>query len=314
MQEDSIPFQQKEARSVFFKLGLSFAAFLGIPMVIQFLMIAVIQLGVVLPVEYNADFALFLSMSIMYIAGFPVFWLLCRRIPVMEVIPRHRWGAGRLIIIFVICLSMVYIGNFASQILMYLAGELTGTPSSNPLQELLMNVNPWVIFLSTVVIAPIAEELIFRKLLIDRIVQYGQGIAILVSGLVFGLAHGNFYQFFYAFGLGMIFAYIYTKTGNIVYTILFHTIINFMGSIVPLMLLRMMSETGIIGMLLMSAYGMVILTATISGVVLLICFRTQITLDPPALPIPKGKRLSTVCLNAGMILYLVLSVVLFLLS
>lgn len=305
---------QKEARSVFFKLGISFAAFVGVPLVIQLLLVAGVQLGVVTLLEYNEDFALFLSMTILYIAGFPVFWMLCRRIPVVETIPRCRWGAGKLILSFVICLSMVYIGNAIGQVLMYLVGKFTGTPNVNPLQELLMNVNPWIVFLSAVVIAPIAEELIFRKLLIDRTIQYGQGISILVSGLVFGLAHGNFYQFFYAFGLGMIFAYIYVKTGNIVYPILFHTVINFMGSIVPLMLLKVLNETGMVGMLFMSAYGMMILTATIAGIVLLICFRTQIIMDPPKLPIPKGRRLSTVFLNPGMMLYLILSIVLFLLS
>ena len=44
----------------------------------------------------------------------------------------------------------------------------------------------------------------FRKLLIDRIVPFGQRVAVVVSGLAFGLFHGNFYQFFYAFSLGAV--------------------------------------------------------------------------------------------------------------
>ena len=101
-----------------------------------------------------------------------------------------------------------------------------------------MDTNIWGILLIVVLIGPILEEYLCRKVLLDRINQYGQGISVLVSGLIFGLIHGNFYQFFYAFGLGAIFAYIYVKTGKWKYPVVFHILINFMGSVVPLFFIR----------------------------------------------------------------------------
>ena len=56
-----------------------------------------------------------------------------------------------------------------------------------------------VTFLYMVICAPILEEYIFRKLIVDRTVKYGQGVAVVLSGLMFGLFHGNLNQFAYAF-------------------------------------------------------------------------------------------------------------------
>ena len=55
--------------------------------------------------------------------------------------------------------------------------------------------NMMVTFLYMVICAPILEEYIFRKLIVDRTVKYGQGVAIVLSGLMFGLFHGNLNQF-----------------------------------------------------------------------------------------------------------------------
>ena len=77
-----------------------------------------------------------------------------------------------------------------------------------------------------IIAAPIIEELIFRKLLIDRISPFGEKTAIFASALAFGLVHGNFSQFFYAFAIGLLFGYIYVKTRNILYTIVLHMFVN----------------------------------------------------------------------------------------
>ena len=91
--------------------------------------------------------------------------------------------------------------------------------------------NPLYSILVMVILAPVLEEYIFRKLLIDRLSKYGELTAMLFSATVFGLFHMNFFQFFYAFGLGLLFAYIYTRTRNLLYPVLLHMIINFQGSV-----------------------------------------------------------------------------------
>ena len=82
------------------------------------------------------------------------------------------------------------------------------------------------LWLVAVVVAPIFEELVFRKFVLDRVGDLGEGIAVLSSALIFGLAHRNAGQFFLAFLLGLLFARIYLRTGKIVYTMLLHFLIN----------------------------------------------------------------------------------------
>lgn len=75
-------------------------------------------------------------------------------------------------------------------------------------------------------VAPIIEEILFRKVLLDRIQQYGKSTALFTSGLLFGLCHGNLEQFFFAFFVGMLFAFIYLKTGDVKYPIILHMSMN----------------------------------------------------------------------------------------
>lgn len=87
----------------------------------------------------------------------------------------------------------------------------------------------------TAIFIPIVEELIFRKALIDKTAKYGYGPAILLSALTFGIFHGNFSQLFYAFGLGILFAYVYCYTGKVRYSIFMHMGYNFYAAaIIPI--------------------------------------------------------------------------------
>ena len=81
-------------------------------------------------------------------------------------------------------------------------------------------------FVCIAVIPAIFEELLFRKMLIDYSRKIGNGFAIIVSALIFGIIHLNLSQTIFAFLLGLLFAIIYTKTGSIKTTMLIHFINN----------------------------------------------------------------------------------------
>lgn len=73
------------------------------------------------------------------------------------------------------------------------------------------------------IVAPVAEEFIFRWLIYLRLRDYMRmaGAAV-ISGLIFGIYHGNLVQAIYASLLGMIFAWILEKSGNIWSSTLLH--------------------------------------------------------------------------------------------
>lgn len=77
-----------------------------------------------------------------------------------------------------------------------------------------------------VVVAPLAEELIFRGLVLKTIAPYGKKLAIVVSALLFGLMHGNVKQFVGAFVCGMIFAAVDIKYGSILPSVIIHVLNN----------------------------------------------------------------------------------------
>ena len=97
-----------------------------------------------------------------------------------------------------------------------------------------VNILPSFIF--AVLIGPVLEELAFRKVLLDRLSCYSKKYTIILSGVMFGLFHTNLFQFFYACLIGIVFAYIYTITGKIRYTIILHMSVNFLHGIVPMMI------------------------------------------------------------------------------
>ena len=121
----------------------------------------------------------------------------------------------------------MWIGNLIGLTITEILGNLIQSEIANPIVETIDSSSIYTNLLLMVIMAPIFEEIIFRKLLIDRTIKYGKGVSILLSALIFGLFHGNLNQFFYAFLIGGFFAYVYIKTGKIIYTILLHLTVNF---------------------------------------------------------------------------------------
>ena len=89
-----------------------------------------------------------------------------------------------------------------------------------------------VILFFSAVVAPLFEEYIYRGLLLRPLRVIGDTPAIILSALIFGLVHGNFDQFAYAFLSGIIFGLIAVRYDSIVPSIILHMINNFFVSVV----------------------------------------------------------------------------------
>lgn len=91
-----------------------------------------------------------------------------------------------------------------------------------------------ILMFQLVVIAPIFEEFWFRGIVMESLRPYGNGFAILVSALLFGLTHGNLQQFFYATVLGICLGYIAISTKSIVVTTIMHAMFNSIAGFIML--------------------------------------------------------------------------------
>ena len=82
-------------------------------------------------------------------------------------------------------------------------------------------------FLTIVVAAPVLEELICRGIILDGLLKkYSPIKSILISSVIFGLAHMNPWQFIGAFSLGIFIGWIYYKTKSISFAIIIHAANN----------------------------------------------------------------------------------------
>ena len=198
-----------------------------ITVAVQLLGVIAIQLMTVM--GYTASLWTLMAVQLMpmYIISYPLILAMYRRVPSFA--PRIRsLGIERFIKYLLACFPVMYVGNLIGNLV---TSPFNGGGSARTLSELLTSTNPIQIIM-VVILAPVFEELVFRKAIIDRIGRYGELTAIFLSALIFALFHMNLIQFFYAFGLGLIFAYLYLNTGRIRYTIMLHMLINFFGSTV----------------------------------------------------------------------------------
>lgn len=88
----------------------------------------------------------------------------------------------------------------------------------------------WIFFLFVVVLAPVCEELIFRKLLLQPLRSGGDIFAAVVSALIFGAYHGNFDQFPYAFVVGLLYGILSVRSSSMVPTLVLHFVNNLLVS------------------------------------------------------------------------------------
>lgn len=183
-----------------------------------------------------------LSMLPMYLITMPLSLLFYRAVPRQE-IPRREIPFPIWLCTLSLCFGLTYLGSIVGNILNSVIASLSGEVPENALQTVTEQSPTWIILLFVGILAPILEEIFFRKLLIERLCVYGDLPAVLISGILFGLMHGNFYQFFYAASLGIVMGYVYIRTGKLRYTIALHMSINIVGSVYTSEMLKKLDLT-----------------------------------------------------------------------
>ena len=261
----------------------------------------------------------------MYVIAFPAFYLINHGMKSV-IRTKGKMKITDLLVTFLIAEGLMVVGSIVSNILTSVFTMFFGYELNNNTSDIIMSSPIWLIILVAVIIGPIVEELMFRKLLMDKLGAYGDRICIIVSAVSFGIFHGNLFQVFYAAMLGALLAYVYSKTGNVIYTIILHIAINFFGSVLPMLIMEPaerlleLSEQVTSGAevdyaeylrltMIVGSYSMVQYGLAIAGIVLLISKlrnRQLFVSDRCEVLIPKERRASVIVGNVGAILFLVI--------
>jgi len=79
-----------------------------------------------------------------------------------------------------------------------------------------------LLFILLVIVPAVVEELLFRKVILESLTEYGQLFALLVSSAAFALMHCSPVQIPYAFAGGLIMGFTVLKTRSVVPSMLIH--------------------------------------------------------------------------------------------
>ena len=288
-------------KSVFSRVGLA-AAVLGVVVNLAQMIIITI-FNVVNPAfESNGWFRYLLIAVSFYLIGFPICCLILKSIPDGPKREEENLTFGGFIKFFLISYFIMVLLNLFTMGFLWIVGNFKGSDVVNPLENVISNSSVLATIIFAGILSPIIEEVLFRGVMLNKLRTYGDKIAIITTALLFGLFHENFSQFFYAVGLGMIFAYVTLKTGTIKYSIGIHIMINMMGSVIGTQVLNSTIATMI--------FGIVVWIFVIAGLILFVKDFKKISLLPGEVTIEKGHILSETWLNVGMIINLIISLAL----
>ena len=254
-----------------------------------------------------------------YAIAMPIFCYLLKPLPTMRPF-RKKMGVKDIFGGFCVSLLFMMVGNYISNIVIVWLQTMLKTTTQNPVEEAISPSDPWTIVVTVifmVIVGPILEELLFRKILCDKLMALGEGYAILLSAAIFGLFHGNFYQFAYAFLLGAVFSLIYVKTGKLIYSTVYHMVINLLGAVIGPWILEQIDldklyalmESGVVDpadpiwqpMFLLMIYESLMTAAAVVGLVLVFKARKKgtLTLERGILPPPRQHRIANLFCNVG---------------
>ncbi len=221
-------------------------------------------------------FAIVLSPVCFYLIALPIAWISIRRAPVCESNGpvRKRMTVKAFFMFFIVGLAFMYIANLFTQGVVYVIEHITGAETGNVVEDIFGGVSPVITVLFAVVIGPVMEEIVFRGIVLRRLLYLGDKKAIIISALAFGLFHCNLTQIFYAAALGIVFGYVAVRYGRTIYTIILHMMINLLGGVLMPMAVST-QNTFLVGMI-----GLTVIAVIILGGILFFANRAFIELYP----------------------------------
>ena len=313
----------KEDKKLFSGIGIAFLVCFIVIVIARAVLIVLAKN--IIPAEKYESMKLTINMIVsvisQYILAYSVLLIMLSRIKAEKPVPKNV-GADGILKAFICSMPTAFFGNLLGK---YLSALLSSGKAENHISDIVGSMNPFVIFM-TVVLAPVFEELIFRKFIMDRISQYGEFAAILFSSLCFAVFHMNLYQFFYTFGFGVVLGYLYVRTGRILFAIITHSLFNLNGSVISVWAVGQLDkdkyktfiegggrdhkllEEILPGLAVYFSYLIVYIGLVAAGIVIIInVINSKPAFEKREKELPKGTTAAVMLCNPGMIAFLVVS-------
>jgi membrane protease YdiL (CAAX protease family) len=127
--------------------------------------------------------------------------------------------------LYFLCMSASIFSNFAADVLNRHFG--TGELRDVFAQVMPLSAEQWLImFFFVGIVAAVAEEVIFRHLLLKPLRRFGDRQAVVITALLFGAFHANLTQFLYAVIAGLLLGAVTVRANSLLPAIILHAANN----------------------------------------------------------------------------------------
>ena len=319
---------QEDTKSYYLRIGYFYFFLAALSYAISMLIAQIINLCAPEPLLKNEIIVSLLNYAISFVGIYciatPIAMFAIKPLPKVTPI-KEKMKFGHLFSALCISFTFTQVGNSFSSVLISLAERIMGRTLVNPVSDTLSTGSFILNAIFAGILFPILEELLFRRLICNRLLPLGEAKAILISAAIFGFIHGNLFQFAYAFLFGLVLGYVYVKTGKIIYTIIFHCIMNLVHGVfaqlvisnTPLDVLEeILSDEALLSDMnklmeklapytkefaIYMLYSYALMGLSIAGFVILtvITIKKKITFEQGILQTPRENRISNFLLTGG---------------
>lgn len=247
----------------------------------------------------NNEWKTIIGLVMLYVLGLGLFARITHKIPTYKY-EKKKISVQSILLCFLLQFTAIWILTVFVNISAVLSGNNTSIE---------IDATSLYMLFMLLIFNPIIEEIVFRKLFADKLLRYGERFYILVSSFCFAIVHGvslGIPQIVYTFILGMIWAYLMVKTGDIKLTIIMHALSNLFGSIIIQTLLG-------VSMMAAGVYSMLLILLGIIGLVLFLMHKKKIVLDGDSGLIRKT-IIKEIVTNKGILFYAVLTIIVMILK
>ena len=321
----------RSAKKAFSRIGIALVLFFAATMAAQLLFGVVCELFFpeFLKGEITPQTSLLISSVTMYLIGVPVFYLCVKGLDTFDG-DCTKCSFKTLGVAFVISFSLTYFGQMLGDTVASFFYETMNIELVSETIELISRISWLDALVFSVIIGPFFEELMFRKLIIDRTRGYGEKLSVIFSALMFAFFHMSVQQFFYTFFIGLLYGYLYIRKGKLIYCWLLHAAFNFFGAVVPLLFTEFVPEYDSFMKMAFDenameklfeiveanpvAYGIVAwysLATIVMSFVGIFWFSKRVRrmrFERAAFELPKDSEASTAFVNLGVILFIALAI------
>ena len=134
--------------------------------------------------------------------------------------------SGNTFAVIAASLAIIFAFSYLNAIFMSYVDIPAQIPTINEAPSYMYNYSIVLQFITIALVPAFCEEFLFRGVILSNLMPYGKAVAIIGSSVLFGLMHGNFYQFLYTTAAGIVLGTVYVLTESIWCSTLVHLVNN----------------------------------------------------------------------------------------